>query len=99
MGGVAGGRTDTQADGQCSAAVEWLSTRFIDAIVEQDTAMQRLTRHQLGVALVRWSQVKRSDVVAHWETVVAATNAAAADAAVLSPSDAEEGPGSGAFRH
>tara|TARA_B110001452_G_scaffold198367_1_gene168343 strand:- start:7886 stop:8914 length:1029 start_codon:yes stop_codon:yes gene_type:complete len=86
-------------DGQCSAAMEWLSTRVVDAIVGQDTAMERLTQHQLGVALVRWSQVKRSDVVAHWETVVVATDAAAADATVPSPSDAEQGPGPGAFRH
>lgn len=90
-------------DEQCSAAVQWMSTRVIDAIVNADTAMQRLTQHQLGLALVRWSQVKRSDVVAHWENVVAASNAAFANPTTLPASDvgvgAEEGPGSGAFRH
>ena len=75
--------------------------------------MQRMTQHQLAIALLRWSQVQRSSVVQHWQGLAASKAAADAlaaaratsidDAASDKPLKETEEPlakaGSGGFRY
>ena len=56
---------------QCEGAIEKLSTRVIAALVSEGAAIQRLSQHQLAIALLRYAQVNRRDIVHHLERVAA----------------------------
>jgi hypothetical protein len=40
-------------------------------LLSEDTAIQRLSQHQLAIALLRYSQVNRRDIVHHLERIAA----------------------------
>lgn len=67
---------------QCFRAIERLSSRVVDAIVNDDLVMQRMSQHQLAIALLRWSQIQRRKVVLQLEDIAAAKSKAEAEAEV-----------------
>ena len=73
-------RLDTE---QCLGAIDYLAQKVSKAIVQDDVAMQRLSQHQLAIAILRYSQINREETVARLAADSAARLAAALRKSVL----------------